>query len=293
MHRSLVASAVLCLCLAACSSSTGKGVTVSASTRTTAGTAPPKATATSLDGGNGIVITQVQIVVRKFEVEGQPACKTAPASGTPTTPPTGTGGMGATPADDHGGSGGSGGSDDGSGDGAGSDDGECEIESGPFLVDLSGDALTGGVHAVAGVDVPAGTYEELRFQIAPITAAQAGTDPGLGAMATAGASILVNGTDGTTPFQFKSTISVSQKREGAIVVDSTGTNVTLDFDPSGWFKAADGSKLDPTAAASASAIEANIRASVRVVHDDDHDGEDDDHGGGGGDGSGHDLSEAR
>jgi hypothetical protein len=92
---------------------------------------------------------------------------------------------------------------------------------------------------------PSGTCEELRFQIHVIDASQAGTNAGLAAM---------------------------------IVVDpSTGVNVTLDLDASGWFKAADGSKLDPADAAAVSAIDANIRASVRVVHDDDHD----DHGSGG------------
>ena len=51
--------------------------------------------------------------------------------------------------------------------------------------------------------------------------------------------------------------------------------VTLDFDPSRWFQAADGTKLAPGSASSAAAIEANIRASIRLVHDDDRDGHDD------------------
>lgn len=282
MRVSIVVATALCAGLAACSSSGTKGMTVSASAvpAVTAAPGTPAAPAASIDGGNGISIDRVRLVVKKFEVEGTPACPaTAAAAST-----TGMGGPGkGLTAADHGSdgsgsAGGTSGADDGSA-GDGSDDGECEIESGPFLVDLQGTALTVGVHAVAGIDLPAGTYEELRFQIAPTS------DVTGDLAAMAGASIVVDGTDGTTPFTFKSSLSVSQKREGAIVVDpTTGTNVTLDFDPSGWFRAADGTKLDPSSADAAAAIEANIRASVRVVHDDDHDGEDDDHGG---EGAGH------
>jgi len=267
MRNSFIVSASLCAALAGCSSGTSKGVTVSASTASAVG-ATPKASATSIDGGNGISIDRVRLVVKKFEIEGASACASA-ASGS-SSGMGGSGGMG--------GSSGSSGSDDGSGN----DGGECEIESGPFLVDLSGSDLATGVHPVAGIDVPPGTYEELRFQIHVIDASQAGTNAGLAEMAAAGASILVDGTQGGAAFQFKSAITVDQKREGKIVVDpATGLNVTLDLDASGWFKAADGSKLGPADAAAASAIDANIRASVRVVHDDDHDGKDDDHGSGG------------
>ena len=267
MRNSFIVSASLCAALAGCSSGTSKGITVSASTAS-AVAATPRAGATSIDGGNGISVDRIRLVVKKFEIEGAPACTPA-ASGSSSgmAGSSGSGGMGRS---------------SGSDDGSGSDGGECEIESGPFLVDLSGSDLASGVHAVTGIDVPPGTYEELRFQIHVIDASQAGTSAGLAAMAAAGASILVDGTQGGATFQFKSAITVDQKREGKIVVDpSTGVNVTLDLDASGWFKAADGSKLDPADAAAATAVDANIRASVRVVHDDDHDGEDDDHGSGG------------
>ena len=276
MGNSFIVSASLCAVLSGCSSGMSKGVTVSASTASSVG-ATPKAGATSIDGGNGISIDRIRLVVKKFEIEGAPAC--APAAAASSSGMGGMGGMGGSSGSSGmGGMGGSGASDDGSG----SDDGECEIESGPFLVDLSGSDLAIGVHPVAGIDVPSGTYEELRFQIHVIDASQAGTSAGLAEMAAAGASVLVDGTQGGAAFQFKSAITVDQKREGEIVVDpATGVNVTLDLDASGWFKAADGSKLDPADPAAASAIDANIRASVRVVHDDDHDGEDDDHGSGG------------
>jgi len=264
MRNSFIVSASLCAALVGCSSSTSKGMTVSASTASAVG-ATARAGAASIGGGNGITIDRIRLVVKKFEIEGAPAC--TPAASGSSSGKSGTGGMS-----------GSSGSDDGSG----SDGGECEIESGPFMVDLSGSDLATGVHPVTGIDVPSGTYEELRFQIHVIDASQAGANAGLAEMAAAGASILVDGTQGGAAFQFKSAITVDQKREGKIVVDpATGVNVTLDLDASGWFKASDGSKLGPADAVAASAIDANIRASVRVVHDDDHDGKDDDHGSGG------------
>ena len=53
------------------------------------------------------------------------------------------------------------------------------------------------------------------------------------------------------------------------------SNVTLTIDPSSWFKAADGSLLDPTSAAAKPQIENNIKASIRAFCDRDRDGEDD------------------
>jgi hypothetical protein len=95
-------------------------------------------------------------------------------------------------------------------------------------------------------------------------------------MAAAHASILVDGTMDGVAFQFSTPMALTQKREGALVVDAdTGANVTLDFDASTWFKTADGGKLDPTDPTDQGAILANIRASIRVVSDDDHDGEED------------------
>jgi predicted small secreted protein len=249
---------VICFTLAACSGSSGKGMTISA----TASPAARAAARTALEAGNGVTIDRLRIVVSRFEVEGTPACDTSGTSG-PTGPTGPTG-----PMSDRGST--------GSDDDSGKDDGECEIEAGPFLVELAGADLTAGVHAVAGIDLAAGTYEELRFKIGPVSVAPAGSSSGLAAMVADGASIEVEGTDGGVAFVFKTAMSVSQKREGSIVVDpTTGTNVTLDFDPSKWFQAADGTKLAPGSASSAAAIEANIRASIRLVHDDDRDGHDD------------------
>lgn len=279
MNVKLWIPAAAVVVLAACSGSSKGGLSVSAKG---AATAPPAAKST-LDGGNGLTIDRVRLVVRKVEVEGENATCT-PAT-TPTAPATGMA-QGAAGAADHGG--------DGSG-GDGSDDGEeCEIEAGPFLVDLSGAALVGGIHFAFDVPVPAGTYEELKFKIDTLSAEKAAAAPveaqraGLAELAGLHASVAVDGTlDGTAPFHFTAALETTQKREGSIVVDAQGAALTLDVDPSHWFQAADGSKLDPTDPGAVGAILANIRASVRVVHDEDHDGHDDEQEGHGG--GGHDL----
>jgi hypothetical protein len=275
-----------------CTSGAGKGLSISAGSHTgsqSLGAAVPPATAAaatnSIDAGSGILITRIRVLVARAELEGSPACP-APVMPVPTTTMPASSPARTPTLDSHGGgssSGDSGGSGDGAGGGSddgsaadGSDDHECEITGGPFLVDLSGAALTGGVTFVVDLAAPAGTYEELKFRIDTLSASQAGTDAGLLAMADAHASILVDGTIDGAPFQFATPMALVQKREGRLVVDPvSGANVTLDFDASGWFKSADGSKLDPASPLAQGAILANLRASLRLVSDDDHDGKED------------------
>jgi hypothetical protein len=272
--------------LAGCSGGS-KGLSVSASTAAT----PPGGTArASIDAGNGLTIDRLRLVVRKVEVEGGEdgaACPLAPPPPPAETPATPAAPQTSVVPGDHSGSGSSGSGSSGDDDGMDDDEGECEIEAGPFLVDLSGEALSAGVHWVAAVDVPAGTWHEVKFVINTINAEKANGDAGLLEMVDAHASILVDGTRDGAPFTFSLPLEVKQSREGAIVVDpATGANVTLDIDPSGWFKAADGSRLDPEDPTAQGAIIRNVKASIRVLHDDDGDGHDDeDHGMGGHDDS--------
>ena len=175
---------------------------------------------------------------------------------------------------DGGGDGGSG--DGGDGEGEGQEDGG-ELAFGPFLVDLSGTDLTGGIHFQFKLDVPDGTYEEVSFRVDPVSAAAAASAPveaqraGLAELAGKGASVLVNGTSQGAPFELAAPISAKQENEGSVVVDANGAALTLNVDPSRWFLAADGSTvLDPSDAANAAAISANIRASIRVENEDDH-----------------------
>ena len=119
-----------------------------------------------------------------------------------------------------------------------------------------------------------------------VSTTRAGGNQTLIDLANAHASILVDGfvqVDPSTsvPFSFKTPMDVRQKREGKIVLGE-GSNVTLDFDPTHWFDGPSG-LLDPndTSRGTRGEILENIRASIRILSDDDRDGkDDDDHGDG-------------
>jgi hypothetical protein len=259
--------------LAGCGGGThgrSSGLAVSVKSSASAATSTPA----GLSVPQGVTISRIRLAVRRVSVEGGDASGVCdPSLAGSTTPMV---------AMKDGGSGsGSSGDDGRSDDGAQrSDDGECEFAFGPFDVDLAGSALSGGVDFAFDAPIPAGTYREVSITVNTVPAARAGGNPVLEDLSAAHASILVDGfvEDASTirPFTFAAPLEVKQKREGAIVIGPS-SNVTLTFDPSGWFSAG-GSRLDPTAPAAQGAILANIRASLRLVHDDDHDGHDDDDG---------------
>jgi len=131
--------------------------------------------------------------------------------------------------------------------------------------------MRGGLVHVFDGDVPAGTYDEIKVVVAPVRNTDAGVSAGIAAMNRA--SVIIDGTiaeaitdggptdggptdggttdggttDGgtsATPFSFASSLRAAQKHEMEITVNSTTHNLTLTIDPSGWFKAADGGRLD-------------------------------------------------
>ena len=98
-----------------------------------------------------------------------------------------------------------------------------------------------------------------------------------GLAALDGASVAIDGTIDGAAFTFTSSLVSVQKREAILVVSADGgsSNVTLTVDPGGWFRAADGSRLDPRAASSRGAIAAHPAASIDAFGDDDVDGHED------------------
>ena len=249
----------------------GGSVTTDGGTTTTDG----GATSGTLDLGQGILVARARIVVKKIALEGElapPPASDAGMSGAMGTRLT-TGSRGAA--------------DHGEGDDDGDDEREeDEVKLGPFLIDLRGDQMRGGLVHVFDGDVPAGTYDEIKVVVAPVRNTDAGVSAGIAAMNRA--SVIIDGTiaeaitdggptdggttDGgtsATPFSFASSLRAAQKHEMEITVNSTTHNLTLTIDPSGWFKAADGGRLDPTVPANQPAIEANLRASIKGFQDED------------------------
>ncbi len=278
----VVAGATIAMA-AACNKSTGN-LAVNARTGSSATATDGGSTPGAIDLGQGILVSRVRIVVQKVALEGTLAAMSTPDAGMPDASSMLS--TASRSAADHGG--------DGEGDNG--DGEENEVKVGPFLIDLAGDRMKGGITHVFDGNVPAGTFNEIRITVAPVAASDAGSNAGIAGMN--GASVIVDGTitEGTadggatdagvvvTPFSFVSSLNATQKHETemTVTVDGTTKNVTLTIDPTGWFKAADGSRLDPTVTANQGAIEANIKASVKAFEDEDEDGEDDmgEHGGG-------------
>jgi hypothetical protein len=253
--------------LAACSSGTGGKLSVSTKMASSGGgtTAVAAAGATAaLAIDSHVTLDRARILVRKVALEGASSegtgsgdgagssgsVTTTASSGTPSSPETGEGS-----------------------DSGGGSDGDSGVRFGPFVVDLSGTQLDGGLELLFDQSVPAGTYEELEFQIHKLTPGQTVSDPDFTAL---GPSVILALTIDGQPVKFTSDLTAAAEIEGPFTVaDGGAVNVTVTVDPSGWFKAPDGSFLDPRVDANRAQIEQNVRASIRGFEDDDHDGKPD------------------
>ena len=199
----------------------------------------PAATAASssaLTLANGIVVSRVRIVVTKVELE---LAKTADA--------------GLADLEEH------------------------ELKAGPFLIDLSGATLDNGTPAtVATAGLPAGTYKEIKFKIHKPQTDESGVaaDAALQSMATAGASIIADGTIDGVAFSFSTPMDVQQELEGSFVLGAT-SNLTLNVDTTSWFGGAGSARLDPRDATVRGQIESNIQHSFKAFRDDNKDGHED------------------
>src|SRR5262249_29554434 len=273
MSRSRSSSTTFWVCLAGfvalvsgCSSGSSLALSTSASPagETDSGVLPDSGVAdagATSDGGinlcGRLLVDRVRLVVRRIDLERAPAAADGGSDG---------------------------GMDAGQGDGgdAGSRDDDAEHEKcecpdggmvcvkpggnvhiGPFLVDAQGSQLTDGIHEVFDVDIPQGTYEEVRFVINTVSRHQA-VDGGLAEMQSLPASIAADGSFQGSPFRFTTSIRVAQKQQGPFVVGDGTKNVTLVVDPSGWFVGKDGQVLDPNNPVNRGTIKANIRCSIRM-----------------------------
>jgi hypothetical protein len=220
-------------------------------------------------------ISRVRVLVRRTILEEAHA---APGP----TGPTGTTG---TPGSSGSTGPGTGGPTDGSGSQASSwqEDGKCEcgkscrnegeLEIGPFVVDLCGQALTEG--AVEIVNLPMAkdtTYESVKFVVNTIGRPDADLNDALKAMKELHASIVVEGrrmnADSTLgDFTFTTPMRVAQEHAGPFSLAPGVNPITLVVDPSAWFVGADGRVLDPEK--DRGEILANIRCSMRLSTGDD------------------------
>ncbi len=154
---------------------------------------------------------------------------------------------------------------------------EHEMAVGPYLVDLSGASLDSGAPAqLTSASLPAGTYKEIKFKIHKPQSSEQGVsaDAGIQAMATAGASIIADGTVDGAAFSFSTPMDVEQELEGNFVMGSS-SNLTLNVDASTWFGGSGSARFDPREASVKSQIEGNIQRSFKAFKDDNKDGHED------------------
>ena len=277
-NSSTVTLAVGAMLLAGCSSSS-TGTSPDATVRFNVATvAKPAAAAgvafsvagkpdTLTDGTNTLVIDTAQMVLRdiKFHMVATAVCSDSSES----ADTTGHHGGGDNVQMMH--------------DQDGNDTDCDELRIGPYLLDMPLDA---GPARSFSIDLPAGTYREVKYKVhkanmtddATFLAAHPEFDQ---------RSVRVVGTYNGTPFVFTSDVSAEQEASfnPPLAVDgTTGTDLTLFVDLSTWFLV-NGVLVDPAQANDqqplASDVSNNIKASIRVFEDDDRNGEDDhnEHGG--------------
>ena len=158
----------------------------------------------------------------------------------------------------------------------------CEdFETGPVLIDLS---LNGTTETNLSIAVPAGTYDEIEFDVHKVS-----SDPEDAAFLLAnptweGKSIVVEGTYNTVPFTFETDLNEEQELSLVpnlvIGEDAPSTNVTIRIDVGTWFFDGNGDLFDPATALKGQPNENlakdNIKASLDAFEDEDRDGDDTD-----------------
>ncbi len=163
-----------------------------------------------------------------------------------------------------------------------SDDDDCEeFETGPFIIELPMDGAVETVLAIS--DVPAATYDELEFKVHKPEDDTAGDLDFLSRNPDfRDVSIRVEGDFDGQAFVYETDLNAEQEvrlSPPLVVTDGASVNVTFSVDVSTWFRAFDGSLIDPATAnkglINEEIVEDNIEASIDVFEDDDHDGHDD------------------
>ena len=148
------------------------------------------------------------------------------------------------------------------------------VKVGPFVVYLD---LGGMTTDFAVGNIPAGTYDRVKFKIHKVGGNETPPDPEFweGNDSHLRYSVIVKGSYNLTPFVYKSRKSVKQdlKLEMPVEVgDSEIANLTIITDPYTWFYD-DTTPLDPTDPNNESKIDKNIKESFKkCFKDDDHNG---------------------
>jgi hypothetical protein len=150
------------------------------------------------------------------------------------------------------------------------------IGPGPYLVDLSGPNLTGGVFTelVSGFSIRPKGYYEMDIDLVPVSSADIQANAALAPLL--GKTYVITGRNQQgTSFTFESSSSQVLVRESVFRMGLNHNNVDVNIAPNRWFEGPDGGPaIDPTTTDPAlrSMIEANVAASIDAYEDDNMDG---------------------
>ena len=158
---------------------------------------------------------------------------------------------------------------------AGEESDACEsFEMGPMLLSVP---LDGSVKHEISTAIPAGTYDEVEFDIHKVEgekdAAFITEHPEFDKL-----SIRVTGTFDAAAFTFSSEMDEEQELKlipPLSVTDGVATSVTLSIDVLNWFTNKSGALVNPTDKEQKDVIKENIKRSLKSFEDKDEDGEDD------------------
>ncbi len=152
----------------------------------------------------------------------------------------------------------------------------CEkFEAGPVLVSIPVD---GSVSEEFTLDIPAGSYDEIEFDIHKVSSGDPADAQFLVQNPTfEDLSIRVVGTFDGVPFVFETDLDVEQELEffPALQIDAP-TNITIEVGLDSWFLDATGQNVNPETGnkggANENLIKDNIKNSIEAFEDNDRDG---------------------
>ncbi len=158
------------------------------------------------------------------------------------------------------------------------DDGCEKFETGPVLVSIPVD---GSVSEEFTLDIPAGSYDEIEFDIHKVSSGDPADAQFLAQnSAFEDLSIRVVGTFDGQAFVFETDLNVEQELNlfpPLVIGESVSTNITIAVGLDSWFLDANGQPVNPATGnkggENESLIKENIKNSIEAFEDNDRDGD--------------------
>lgn len=148
---------------------------------------------------------------------------------------------------------------------AGEEEEECpSVAVGPLVAKI---VMNGGISNIVIGDLPAGSYDEIRFKIHKPSINEEISDPDF-VEGNKTFSVVIKGTFNMIPFVYKSKLSLTKRlvlSDPMVISTSSRFNIIMVIEPNFWF-IRDGEFIDPEIESNHHIIDDNIRDSFRFVY---------------------------